>query len=91
MMPSLGSSNAWFTTGAVLAAFPFAYCFGVVVAFWIWGGTGLGPVLIIFPSFGAAIMFAVVPVLAARTRFIILALAAILSIAVFVMVRSTIV
>jgi hypothetical protein len=91
-MPSLGSRNVWFTVGAVLAAFPFGYCAGLLAAVLLAGGSniGQGPLLTVPISLLAAIVFASVPILAARTRFTIMTVAAIVSVGLFLVFRSTI-
>lgn len=86
-MPSLGSSNVWFTIGAVLAAIPFAYMAGLLAAFLLAGGPniGQGPALTIPLALLASIAFAAVPLLAARIRFVILAVGAVV---LFLVVRA---
>jgi hypothetical protein len=76
---SFGSSNVWFTVGAVLAAFPFGYMAGLLAAFLLAGGHNIGqaPLLTVPLGLLAATVFAAVPLLAARTRFAILLVGAI--------------
>ena len=82
-------SNVWFTVGAVLAAFPFGYMAGLIAAFVLAGGPniGQGPLLTVPLGLLAAMLFASVPLLAARTRFAILLVGAI---ALFLVVRAII-
>lgn len=90
LMPSRGSSDARLTVGAVLAALPCGYCFGVVAAFLLAGGPDIGqaPLLTVPLGLFVAILFAVLPFVAAQTRFMTMVVGAIASADVFLMVRS---
>jgi hypothetical protein len=84
-------TNAWFTIGAALAALPTGYCAGLLAAVALAGGTNFGqaPILTVPLGLLAALAFALVPILPARTRFTSMAVAAIVSILIFVAVRPT--
>jgi hypothetical protein len=84
-------SNAWFTVGAALAALPTGYCAGLLAAVALAGGLSFGqaPLLTVPLGLLAAMAFALVPILPARTRFTIMAVAAIVSVAIFIVARPT--
>ena len=89
-MPLPGSSDARLTAGAVLAALPCGYCFGVVAAFLMAGGPNIGqaPLLTVPLGMLVAILFAILPLVGAQTRFLTMVVGAIASADVFLMVRS---
>jgi hypothetical protein len=85
------ADNAWFTIGAALAALPTGYCAGLLAAVALAGGPNFGqaPLLTVPLGLLAALAFALVPILPARTRFTSMAVAAIVSVLLFVAVRPT--
>jgi hypothetical protein len=82
-------SEARFTTAAVLAALPCGYGFGIVAAVLLAGGYGIGQAwLVTVPlSLIAAVAVALLPLLAAETRFLISGVGAIAAIDVNLMVH----
>jgi hypothetical protein len=90
LMPSPGSSDARLTAAAVLAALPCGYCFGVVAAFLMAGGPNIGqaPLLTVPLAMLVAILFALLPLVGAQTRFLTMVVGAIASADVFLMVQS---
>jgi hypothetical protein len=89
-MPLLRSTDARLTAAAVLAALPCGYCFGVAAAFLMAGGPNIGqaPLLTVPLSMIAAILFALLPLVGAQTRFLTMVVGAIASADVFLMVQS---
>jgi hypothetical protein len=88
-MPISHWNDARFTTAAVVAALPCGYSFGAVAAFLLAGGYGIGQAwLVTVPlSLLAAVAVALIPLLAAETRFMINAIGAIAAIDLHIMVR----
>jgi hypothetical protein len=82
-------SEARLTTAAVLAALPCGYGFGVVSAFLLAGAYGIAQAwLVTVPlSLTAAVAVALLPRLAAETRFLISGVGAIAAIDLNLMVR----
>jgi hypothetical protein len=90
LMPSSSSSDARLTAAAVLAALPCGYCFGVVAAFLMAGGPNIGhaPLLTVPLAMLVAVLFALLPLVGAQTRFLTMVVGAIASADVFLMVQS---
>jgi hypothetical protein len=90
-MPVLPVSNdARLTAAAVLAALPCGYGFGVVAAFFMAGGPdiGLAPLLTVPLAMLVAVLFALLPLVGAQTRFLTMIVGAIASADVFLIVQS---
>ncbi len=88
-MPTPYWTETRFTLAAVLAALPCGYGFGIVAAFLLTGGYGHGQAwLVTVPlSLVAAIAVALIPLLTAETRFMVVGIGAIAAIDLHFMVR----
>jgi hypothetical protein len=89
-IPSPDASDTRLTIAAVLAALPCGYCFGVVAAFLLAGGPDVGQMPLLTAPLGmlGASLFALLPFVDAKTRFMTMVVGAIASADAFLMVRS---
>jgi hypothetical protein len=88
--PTAGSGDTRLTIAAVLAALPCGYCFGVVAAFLMAGGPDVGQVPLLTVPVGmlVAVLFALLPMVGAQTRFMTMVVGTIASADAFLMVQS---